>query len=136
MYTRVRGLSYTKFHYGQTWLSASMMDRHGTVRIWLDVTNTGSRAGDEVVQLHTHQRTSGAERPADQLRGFQRVHLEPGQTKRVTFSLAASDLRRWDAAGNRWVVEDATHDVLVGSSAAGIRSTAALRVQGEVRAED
>ncbi|HTJ34854.1 MAG TPA: glycoside hydrolase family 3 C-terminal domain-containing protein [Dactylosporangium sp.] len=125
------GLSYTTFHYGRPQVSASTMDARGTVRVSLDVTNTGARAGDEVVQLYTHQRASRVPQPVTQLRGFQRVHLDPGQTKRVTFTLAASDLRFWDVTRGRWVVEDATHDIMIGSSSADIRATAQVQVRGE-----
>jgi beta-glucosidase len=125
------GLSYASFRYGALRPGASTVDQRGTVRVGLDVTNTGTRAGDEVVQLYTHQRTSRVERPVKALRGFQRVHLEPGQTKRVTFTLAASDLRFWDVTRDRWVVEDATHDLMIGASSGDIRATGQLRVRGE-----
>ncbi|MFI5909785.1 glycoside hydrolase family 3 C-terminal domain-containing protein [Dactylosporangium sp. NPDC051541] len=124
------GLSYTTFRYGALALSQSTVDARGTVQVALNVTNTGARAGDEVVQLYTHQRQSRVPQPVKVLRGFQRVHLEAGQTKRVTFSVAASDLRFWDVTSNRWVVEDATHDILVGTSSADIRSSARLDVRG------
>ncbi|MGI5241261.1 glycoside hydrolase family 3 C-terminal domain-containing protein [Dactylosporangium sp. CA-139066] len=125
------GLSYTTFRYGRVSVSASTMDERGSVRVSLDVTNTGARAGDEVVQLYTHQRTSRVPQPVKQLRGFQRVHLAPGETKRVTFSLAASDLRFWDVTRGRWVVEDAVHDILLGASSADIRAAAQVQVRGE-----
>ncbi|WP_426503415.1 glycoside hydrolase family 3 C-terminal domain-containing protein [Dactylosporangium sp. McL0621] len=131
LYPMGYGLSYTTFHYGRVQLSAPAMDDRGTVQVTLDVTNTGTRAGDEVVQLYTHQQQSRVPQPVKALRGFQRVHLEAGQTKRVTFSLAATDLRFWDVTRDRWVVEDATHDILVGASSADIRATAQLRVRGD-----
>lgn len=131
LYPLGHGLSYTSFRYGALRTGTSTVDQRGTVRVGVDVTNTGTRAGDEVVQLYTHQRTSRVEQPIKALRGFQRVHLEPGQTKRVTFTLAASDLRFWDVTRDRWVVEDATHDLLVGASSADIRATGQLRVRGE-----
>jgi beta-glucosidase len=125
------GLSYTSFRYGPLRVSDSTVDQRGTVRVGVDVTNTGQRAGDEVVQLYSHQRASRVEQPLKQLRGFQKIHLAPGQTRRVTFTLAASDLRFWDVTRDRWVVEDATHDLLVGASSADIRATGQLRVRGE-----
>lgn len=131
LYPLGHGLSYTSFRYGTLRTGASTVDQRGTVRVAVDVTNTGPRAGDEVVQLYTHQRASRVEQPIKALRGFQRVHLEPGQRKRVTFTLAASDLRFWDVTRDRWVVEDATHDLLVGASSADIRATGQLRVRGE-----
>ncbi|MET7397462.1 glycoside hydrolase family 3 C-terminal domain-containing protein [Dactylosporangium sp. NPDC005572] len=117
------GLSYTTFHYGRLSVGRSTVS--------VDVTNTGARAGDEVVQLYTHQRTSRVEQPLKQLRGFQKVHLAPGQTRRVTFSVDPSDFRFWDVTRDRWVVEDATHDILVGASSSDIRARGTLRVRGE-----
>ena len=118
-------MSDVVFRYGRLRVHGSTVDAGGTAWLGVDVTNTGTRAGDEVVQLYTRRQASRGE----QLRGFQRVHLEPGQRRRVTFTLAASDLRCWDAGRGRWVIEDATHDLLVGASPADIRATGRLRVR-------
>jgi len=84
-----------------------------------------------VVQLNTHQRTSRDKQPLAQLRAFQRVHLQPGQTRTVRLRLAASDLAHWDVTRGRWVVESSTHDLMVGASVADIRQRATLRVDGD-----
>ena len=97
----------------------------------MPVENTSDRAGDEVVQLYTHQRDSRDPQPKQTLRAFQRVHLEPGQTKTVRFSVPVRDLAHWDVTRGRWVVEGGTYDVLVGASSADIRARASVRVQGE-----
>ncbi len=125
------GRPATAFRYGALRAGASTVDLRGTVRVAVDVTNAGTRAGDEVVELYTRQHASRVEPPARRLRGFQRVHLRPGERRRVLFTLAASDLRCWDATRDRWVVEDATHDLLLGASPADIRATGQLRVRGE-----
>jgi beta-glucosidase len=117
------GLSYTDFRYTNLRLS------DGSVSV--DVTNTGRRAGDEVVQLYTHQRTSRDKVPVKQLRGFQRVHLAPGQTRTVRIALRPADLAHWDVTRSRWVVESSDYDVLVGASSGDIRQRAVLRVRGE-----
>jgi hypothetical protein len=90
------GLSYTSFQYSNLRLSASSVDSGSTVQVSVDLTNTGGRAGDEVVQLYTHQRTSRDKEPLKQLRTFQRVNLLSGQTKTVRLTLAAKDLAHWD----------------------------------------
>jgi beta-glucosidase len=131
LYAFGHGLSYTTFAYSDLKVSRSTVRPQQTVEVRVRVTNTGQRAGDEVVQLYTHQRTSRNKQPVRQLRGFQRVHLEPGQTKTVRLTLAADDLAHWDVTRNRWVVEEARHDILVGGSASDIRQRATLRVDGE-----
>ena len=124
------GLSYTSFRYGNLRLTPAV-DANGTVPVSVDVTNTGARAGDEVVQLYTHQRTSRDKEPLKQLHGFQRVTLAPGQTRTVRFTLPAADLAHWDVTRGKWVVESSDYDVLVGSSSADIRQQATLHVHGE-----
>ncbi|GAA2556260.1 glycoside hydrolase family 3 protein [Winogradskya consettensis] len=117
------GLSYTDFRY-------SNLRVNGTTAT-VEVTNTGKRAGDEVVQLYTHQRTSRDKQPLQQLRAFDRVSLQPGQKRTVTLHFDRADLAHWDVTRERWVVEDATHDILVGSSSADIRARGTLHVNGE-----
>jgi beta-glucosidase len=124
------GLSYTSFRYGNL-RTTPAVDAAGTVQVSVDVTNTGARAGDEVVQLYTHQRTSRDKEPLKQLHGFQRVTLAPGQTRTVRFTLPAVDLAHWDVTRGKWVVESSDYDVLVGSSSADIRQQATLHVHGE-----
>ncbi|HEV2779949.1 MAG TPA: glycoside hydrolase family 3 C-terminal domain-containing protein [Actinophytocola sp.] len=131
LYPFGHGLSYTSFRYSDLRVSQATVRPHGTVEVSVRVTNTGRRAGDEVVQLYTHQRSSRDKQPVQQLRAFQRVHLEPGQTRTVRLSLAAQDLAHWDVTRSRWVVEQSVHDVLVGASAGDIRQRAAVRVDGE-----
>ena len=82
------------------------------------VTNTGTRASDEVVQLYTRQQRSRVKQPLRQLRGFRRVHLAPGEQTTVTFTVRAADLAFFDVTRGRPVVETARHAVLVGRSCA------------------
>ncbi|MEV0902095.1 glycoside hydrolase family 3 C-terminal domain-containing protein [Actinoplanes sp. NPDC049802] len=123
LYAFGHGLSYTTFRYGVPAV------RDG--RVSVTVTNAGKRAGDEVVQLYTHQRSSRDETANKQLRGFQRISLAPGQSKVVTFDVKPSDLARWDQTRQRWVVETSVHDVLLGASSSDIRQRATLAVKGE-----
>jgi beta-glucosidase len=126
------GLSYTSFRYSNLRLSSPSVDQHGTVRVTLDVTNTGSRAGTDVVQLYTHERRSRTTQPIEQLRGFTRVTLAPGRTARVTLTLKVADLAFWDVTRDRNVVESGVYDVRIGSDADHVALAAPLTVHGEV----
>jgi beta-glucosidase len=110
------GLGYTRFSYGPLALDAATASRDDTVHATIAVTNSGTRAGDEVVQLYAGFPASHVERPAKLLRAFERVHLEPGETRRVTLPLAVRDLAWYDADASRWTVEATRYSVLVGSS--------------------
>ncbi|MFI1212091.1 glycoside hydrolase family 3 C-terminal domain-containing protein [Streptomyces sp. NPDC020802] len=123
LYDFGHGLSYSSFRYGRL----QRVDGGYEVA----VTNTGRRAGDEVVQLYTHQRVSRDKQPLKQLEAFQRVSLKPGETRTVRLKLREKDLAHWDVTRSRWVVESGTYDVLVGASSGDIRSRAALKVRGE-----
>ncbi|MGX7828021.1 glycoside hydrolase family 3 C-terminal domain-containing protein [Actinokineospora sp. 24-640] len=125
------GLSYTTFAYRRLTLSTPVVHAGGEVRVSVAVTNTGRRAGHEVVQLYTRQRQSRVPQPLRTLRGFATVHLRPGETRSVTITLRAADLAHWDVTRSRWAVESATHDLLVGSSSTHIHQRATLRVRGE-----
>jgi beta-glucosidase len=109
------GLSYTSFDVANVGLSADTMRAKGHVDVSADVSNTGSRAGDEVVQLYIHDPVASISQPVRRLRGFERVTLEPGQTKTVTFRLDRSDVGFFDEDG-RLVVEPGEIDVYVGDS--------------------
>ena len=86
------GLSYTEFKIDNLKIAPAQVQAGGTVSISVEVTNTGTRAGDEVVQLYTHNAATGITRPVKELRGFKRVTLEPGETRTVRFTLAANQL--------------------------------------------
>ena len=131
LYPFGHGLSYTSYEYRNLRLSNDAIAPDDTVTVSVDVTNTGSRAGVEVVQLYTHQQRSRVKQPLRQLRGFTRVRLEPGETTTVTLPLRAADLAFWDVTRRRPVVEAARHKVLVGRSSTDIAQTATLTVRGE-----
>ena len=116
------GLSYTTFKYGNLKLSAEKIRADGTVNVSVDITNSGRRAGDEVAQLYVHQEKSSVKVPVKELRGFQRISLQPGETKTVTFTLPASKLAIWDETTHGFVVNPGAFDVMVGASSADIRS--------------
>ena len=98
--------------------SSATVAQAGAVHVTVDVTNTGTRAGDDVVQLYVRYPESKVARPLKQLRGFKRVSLAPGETKTVTLPLAAADLSYWDTAQKAWIVEPGPVELLVGRSSA------------------
>ena len=112
------GLSYTTFAYANLRTSQVKVAPGGAVEASVDVTNTGVRAGEEVVQLYVRYPESKVERPRKQLRGFARIALAPGEAKTVTMRLAAADLAYWNAARHAWVVEPGRVELLVGRSSA------------------
>ena len=130
LYAFGHGLSYTTFDYSGIRLSSTTLKRR-PVTVSVDVTNTGDLAGDEVVQLYTHQRESRDPQPIRSLRGFERVTLEPGETRTVQFVLRPADLAHWDVTRDRWVVETSPEDLMVGAASDDIRARARLRVDGE-----
>jgi beta-glucosidase len=121
------GLSYTTFSVSNLRLSSSSVSRHGSVTAYVDVTNTGSRAGDDVVQLYIHDPVASLSQPVRRLRGFDRVTLQPHEKRTLSFSLDASDWGFYDNSG-RFVVEPGEIDVYAGDS-----STASLTQAFTVR---
>ena len=115
------GLSYTTFAYSNLRLSANQIATTGRTRVSVDVRNTGSRAGDEVVQLYIRDEVSSATRPVKELRGFQRVSLAPGETRTVSFDVGPEHLS-YHGAGMKRVVEPGTFQLMVGGSSADVRS--------------
>jgi beta-glucosidase len=122
------GLSYTTFKYSGLKLSANQMKTNAQVNVSVDVTNTGKRAGDEVVQLYVHQVKSSIKRPAKELRGFQRINLQQGETKTIVFGLSAQKLAYWDESTRGFCIESGTFDVMIGASSADIRSQTKVKV--------
>jgi beta-glucosidase len=115
------GLSYSTFKYSNLKTSAPTFVKDGTIIVSVDVKNTGRRAGEEVVQLYVRHEQSALEHPAEELRGFQRVALQPGETKTVEISLPASSLAYWDTGKRSFVVEPGKLELRVGASSADIR---------------
>jgi beta-glucosidase len=113
------GLSYTRFDYGEMRLSRASVAPKAGVEVSVTVRNVGTLAGDEVVQLYLRDPVASVSRPIQELRGFRRVTLQPGQAKRVVFTLRPEQIAFWDAG--KWKVEPGRIDVMVGSSSADIR---------------
>ena len=122
------GLSYTAFRYSNLRVTPDRLADGGNVTVSIDVTNAGSREGDEVVQLYVKHEKPAVDRPAKELRGFRRVTLSPSQTKTVQIPLTAQSLAWWNEDQKRWVVEPVEVELLVGASSADIKLSKMLRV--------
>src|SRR5215208_5505040 len=130
LYPFGHGLSYTTFAYRNLRASAESLSGADTLTVSVDVTNSGTRAGDEVVQLYVQHQGSAVERPVRELRGYRRISLRPGETRTVTLPLPASALAYWSAEQHRWIVESEPVRIQVGASAADIRAETTVRVTG------
>jgi len=114
------GLSYTTFSYNNLKIVPATQEPTGNVTVSCTVTNSGSRAGDEVVQLYTHQLVTSVTTYEKNLRGFERIHLQPGETKTVSFTLTQADLSLWDRQMH-FVLEPGQFKVMIGSGSEDIR---------------
>lgn len=123
------GLSYTTFNYSDLKTSAAKLDRSGSVTVRFDVQNTGKRAGDEVVQLYVKHIGSNVKRPAQELKGFRRIHLKAGERQTVELPLTAENLAYWDIAKNDWQIERDSIEIRIGASSADIRLKQGLKVE-------
>jgi beta-glucosidase len=112
------GLSYTTFRLSNLSLSATRINASGQLEVTVDVENTGSRVGDEVVQLYTRDVAASRTRPVKELKGFQRVTLQPGERRTLRFTLAAEQLGFYDQ-NMRFIVEPGAFKLMVGTSSEG-----------------
>lgn len=128
LYAFGHGLSYTTFAYKNLRTSTDRLGASDTVTVRVDVTNTGKRAGDEVVQLYAAHVGSKVARTNKDLRGYQRVSLKPGETKTVSFKLPASSLAYWNTDTHGWTVETDQVNLQIGASSADIRLNKSISV--------
>jgi beta-glucosidase len=121
------GLSYTTFNYSNLDFSSHSIGPNGTITVTCEIRNTGERAGAEVVQLYIHDKLSSVVRPVKELKGFDKIVLEAGESKQVSFDLGFDELRMLDKAMN-WMVEPGEFEVMIGSSSEDIRLKGAFQV--------
>ena len=124
MYAFGHGLSYVDFQYGVLKAAA---DKKG-VKVSFELTNNGKMAADEVVQLYVHRVDATVEWPYKELKAFQRVSLQAGETKTVTLEVPVDDLRYWNVDKNAWDLEHGQLEVLVGSASDDIRQKAGVSI--------
>jgi len=118
------GLSYTTFKFSNLHLSKSSMSVSDTNEVSVDVTNTGSVPGDAVAQIYIHQRYGSASRPVRELKGFDRIALQPGETRTLKFPLGTDQLHFWNPQSRTWIVDPTEFDVWAGED-----STASLHAE-------
>jgi beta-glucosidase len=118
------GLSYTTFSITNLKVAAPQVKLGSSVTVTADVTNTGTRVGDEVVQLYIHQKAGSDSRPMRELKGFERLTLQPGEKKTVSFILGPAELGYWSTNAGKWIQETEAFDVWVGAD-----STATLHTE-------
>jgi beta-glucosidase len=123
------GLSYSNFAYSNLRVEPAEIHAGAEARVTLDVKNTGDVAGVETVQLYTHEEYAPVSTPVEQLHGFERVPLQPGEIKTVTFRVTPEDLQLLDR-DMHWVVVPGTFDIMVGKSSADIQLKGKLKVRG------
>ena len=122
------GLSYTTFKYSNLKLDRTEMTDQDTLTVSVDVTNTGSRAGKEVVQLYVSDRTGSVRRPLKELKGYEKVSLEPGETKTVTMTLDKRSFAWYSTELHDWYAASGEYEILIGASSRDIRLTEKIRL--------
>ena len=122
------GLSYTKFKYSHLTTSAKSLSASDSLTVAVDVKNDGKVRGDEVVQLYVRHEGSRIPRPRLDLRGYRRITLDPGQLRRVTFTLPGASLAWWDSTAQRWTVERDRVRLQVGGSSDADRAHTTISV--------
>jgi beta-glucosidase len=122
------GLSYTTFSYGD---ASASVTASGDLEVAVAVTNTGERAGREVVQAYTSLPDGKVQRPVRELKAFASVSLEPGETREVVLTVRRKDLAYWDIRLDAWVVEGGSYVVDVAASSRDIRSSVSVDVDGD-----
>ncbi|HET8912550.1 MAG TPA: glycoside hydrolase family 3 C-terminal domain-containing protein [Ktedonobacteraceae bacterium] len=115
------GLSYTTFEYSALQLNTNRLDPNATLQVSLDITNTGKRAGKEIVQVYIRDKEASLHRPEKELKAFSKVELEPGERKTVTLLLDREALGYYDDLAHTWIAEAGEFELLIGASAQDIR---------------
>ncbi|NDP28237.1 MAG: beta-glucosidase BglX [Flavobacterium sp.] len=122
------GLSYTEFAYSNLKLSSAHINPNQTVTVSVEVTNTGTVAGEEVVQLYVGDDVSSISRPAKELKGFQKIALKQGEKKTINFTLTPTDFSFYNK-DMKWVLEPGTFSIMIGASSENIKFTEKLNIQ-------
>jgi beta-glucosidase len=128
LYPFGHGLSYTTFGYSALKVNKTPASARDTVLVSVDLTNTGQRAGDEVVQMYVQHGGRAVPRAVRDLRGYTRVHLAAGETRTVTLPLVIASLAYWNERTSAWAMERETVRIQVGSSSADIRTQTDIEV--------
>ena len=123
------GLSYTRFSYSDLEVSADTFSDQDSLRVSVTVTNSGEIAGKEVVQLYVRDESASVVRPVKELRGFDKLALQPGESRKVTFTLSERDFAFYSQRHGRWLAESGNFELLVGASSRDIRERRQVTLQ-------
>ena len=123
------GLSYTTFGYGKAVIDKPSMGADETLQVRVAVTNTGDRAGAEIVQLYIGDKKSSVPRPKKELKGFKKVYLQPGESCDVEFTIDRASLSYFDEAKHEWVAEPGKFEALIGASSSDIKSQVSFELR-------
>jgi beta-glucosidase len=115
------GLSYTTFKYSNFKLNSKVIKSNGEAQVTFDITNTGTRTGDEVAQLYIQHLNSVVARPKKELKAFKRITLQPGEKKTIQLKFKAADLEYWDENLHRYILENDHIKVMLGTSSADFK---------------
>lgn len=115
------GLSYTTFSYGKPSISGDSLSGNNKLVVTIPITNTGDVEGAEIVQAYIHDEQSRLPRPEKELQGFDKVFLQPGETKNATLTLDKYSVGYYDTELSAWIAEQGTFNVLIGASSADIK---------------
>ncbi|WP_159888610.1 glycoside hydrolase family 3 N-terminal domain-containing protein [Paenibacillus puerhi] len=129
LYPFGHGLSYTQFSYSEFELSHTQVSPDGEIEVSCTITNTGSRAGDEVVQLYMRDVIASMARPVKELVGFQRIHLQPGERKRLSFQVSMTQLCFLDRK-MQWIIEPGMMSVMIGTSSRELKWEETFEIVG------
>ena len=121
------GLSYTTFAYSNVKTDKDTLTEGGTLQVSVDVTNTGDKYGKEIVQLYVADKTEAIRRPEKELKGFEKVALNPGETKRVTFTLDKRSFAWYSTDIHDWYAASGTYEILIAASSRDIRLTKTIQ---------
>lgn len=127
------GLSYTQFEYSNPRVSANTFKDTEGLTVSVDITNAGSLAGKEIVQVYVHDHKSGLVRPSKELKGFAKVELRPGETRTVSIPLDFRAFAYYHPEYKQWITEDGDFDILIAASAADIRHTLKVTLESTLQ---
>ncbi|MBT2288798.1 glycoside hydrolase family 3 C-terminal domain-containing protein [Paenibacillus albidus] len=131
LYPFGHGLSYADMTYSSLTLASKELEQEGLIQVSVQVENTSTVDGDEVVQLYVQALGSRVKRPLKQLKGFEKVHIAAGHTQTVEFTLPVAELAFWDVTREQYCVESGEYSIMIGRSSADIRVSEQIRVKGD-----
>ena len=127
------GLSYTTFAYSNLKLDKEVLTDKDTLAVSVDITNTGNTAGKEIVQLYVRDRSGACRRPDKELKGYEKVSLEPGETKTVTMTLDHRSFAWYNTDMKDWYAASGAYDILIGASSRDVRLTKTVQMNSTVK---